>query len=73
MTTGYGFASLSRRDMMSKPMIVAVNGAGAYGGGVELILNADIVVASEKAKFGLPEVVRGVVAAQGGAELFIEC
>lgn len=65
LTTGHGFGALSRRHM-NKPMIAAVNGAGAYGGGVELILNADIVVASEKAKFGLPEVKRGVVAGQGG-------
>lgn len=57
---------------MSKPIIVAVNGAGAYGGGVELLLNADIVVASEKAKFALPEVIRGVVAGQGGTEVSIE-
>jgi enoyl-CoA hydratase/carnithine racemase len=46
-------------------MIAAVNG-GAYGGGVEMILNFDIVIASENAKFALPEVKRGVVAAQGG-------
>lgn len=47
-------------------MIAAVNGS-AYGGGVELILNCDMVVASEDAVFALPEVKRGVVASQGGA------
>ena len=46
-------------------MIAAVNG-GTYGGGTELVLNCDLVVASEGAKFGLPEVKRGVLAAQGG-------
>ncbi|KAK7458768.1 hypothetical protein VKT23_009773 [Stygiomarasmius scandens] len=59
-----GFASLSRRQM-SKPIIAAVNG-GAYGGGMEIVLNCDLVVASEDAKFALPEVKQGVVAAQGG-------
>lgn len=39
----------------------------AHGGGMELLLNCDIVVASEQAQFSLPEVKRGVVAAQGGA------
>lgn len=59
-----GFGSISRRQS-NKPIIAAVNG-GAYGGGVEMILNCDIVVASDDAKFALPEVKRGVVAAQGG-------
>lgn len=47
-------------------MVAAVNG-GAYGGGVELVLNCDLVVASEEAVFALTEVRRGVVAIQGGA------
>lgn len=59
-----GFGSLSRRQC-NKPIIAAVNG-GAYGGGVEMVLNSDIVIASEDAKFALPEVKRGVVPAQGG-------
>lgn len=46
-------------------MIAAVNGS-AYGGGVEMILNCDMVIASEDAVFALPEVKRGVLAAQGG-------
>lgn len=49
-------------------MIAAVNG-GAYGGGVELLLNCDLVIASELAQFALPEVKRGVIAAQGGAAI----
>ncbi|KAI0673640.1 enoyl-CoA hydratase/carnithine racemase [Trametes maxima] len=60
-----GFASISRRYGSSKPMIAAVNG-GAYGGGVEMILNCDLVIASEEAMLALPEVKRGVVAVQGG-------
>ena len=60
----HGFGGLSRRRSV-KPIIAAVNG-GAYGGGVEMVLNCDIVVASEGAKFALPEVKRGVVAIQGG-------
>lgn len=51
-------------------MIAAVNG-GAYGGGVEIVLNCDLVIASERAEFALPEVKRGVVAAQGGARYYI--
>ncbi|GLB43752.1 putative enoyl-CoA hydratase isomerase family protein [Lyophyllum shimeji] len=47
------------------PIIAAVPG-GAYGGGTEILLNCDIVVAAEGAKFALPEVKRGVVAIQGG-------
>ena len=60
----HGFGSLSRRQSI-KPIIAAVRG-GAYGGGVEMLLNCDLVVADEKAVFALPEVKRGVVAVQGG-------
>ncbi|KAF9011428.1 enoyl-CoA hydratase [Cyathus striatus] len=60
----HGFASISRRQSI-KPIIAAVHG-GAYGGGVELVLNCDLVLASRDAKFALPEVKRGVVATQGG-------
>ena len=53
---------------MSKPIIAAVNGM-AFGGGMEMILNCDLVIASDDAVFALPEVKRGVVAAQGGERL----
>jgi Enoyl-CoA hydratase/isomerase len=59
-----GFGSISRREL-SKPVIAAVNGV-AFGGAMEMILNCDLVIASDNAKFALPEVKRGVVAAQGG-------
>lgn len=61
----HGFGSISRRTTSSKPIIAAVNG-GAYGGGVEILLNCDLVIASEDATFALPEVKRGVAAVQGG-------
>ncbi|MGE9809457.1 enoyl-CoA hydratase-related protein [Janibacter sp. G1551] len=51
---------------LSKPTIVAVNGV-AVGGGLEIALAADLVVAAEHAVFGLPEVQRGLVAGAGGA------
>ncbi|KAL1743814.1 ClpP/crotonase-like domain-containing protein [Schizophyllum fasciatum] len=60
----HGFGSISRRQSR-KPMIAAVNG-GAYGGGTEIALNCDLVVAAQGAKFALPEVKRGVIAAAGG-------
>jgi len=50
----------------SKPLIAAVEGV-ALGGGVEMILCCDLVVASSKAAFGLPEVKRGLMPDFGGA------
>ena len=51
-----------------KPLIAAVEGY-ALAGGFELLLAADLVVAAETARFGVPEVKRGLVAAGGGAFL----
>jgi enoyl-CoA hydratase len=61
-----GFAGLVRRDF-PKPIVAAVNGA-AMGGGFEIVLACDLVVAARDAKLGLPEVKRSLVAA-GGALL----
>lgn len=51
-----------------KPVIAAVNGA-AVGGGLELVMSCDLVIAVETARFGLPEVKRGLYAAGGGTLL----
>jgi enoyl-CoA hydratase len=51
-----------------KPVIAAVNGA-AVGGGFELVLACDLAVAADTARFGLPEVKRGLLAAGGGTLL----
>lgn len=48
-----------------KPLIAAVEGR-ALGGGFEIALACDLIVAAEDAEFGLPEVRRGLVAAAGG-------
>jgi len=61
---GRGFAGLAERRP-AKPLIAAVEGA-AVAGGFEIVLACDLVVASETAVFGLPEVRRGLVAAGGG-------
>src|SRR6478736_1216965 len=59
-----GFAGVVTRDF-PKPIIAAVNGP-ALAGGFEIVLSCDLVVASETARFGIPEVKRGLMAAAGG-------
>ncbi|EMD65272.1 hypothetical protein GGP41_010190 [Bipolaris sorokiniana] len=59
-----GFGGLSRR-MGKKPVIAAVNGF-ALGGGFEIVLGCDMVVAAPHATFGLPEALRGIFAGAGG-------
>ena len=61
--TDNGFGAVSNRRG-KKPIIAAVNGV-CLGGGMEMVLNCDMVIAHEKAKFGLPEVKIGVVAIAG--------
>ena len=53
------------RRHRSKPLIAAVEGA-ALGGGFEVVLSCDLVVASKTAEFGLPEVKRSLVPICGG-------
>ena len=59
-----GFAGFTAYPR-TKPVIAAVNGA-ALGGGCEIVLACDLVVAAEDATFGLPEVKRGLFATSGG-------
>ncbi len=61
---GRGFAGLVQQRP-AKPLIAAVEGY-ALAGGFEIVLSCDLVVASDEAKFGLPEVRRGLVAGAGG-------
>jgi len=59
-----GFGGISRR-VGKKPIMAAVNGF-AFGGGFEIVLNCDLVVASPTATFALPEALRGIWAGAGG-------
>lgn len=60
-----GFAGLTARFDNPKPVIAAVNGV-AVGGGLEIALACDLIIASERASFGLPEPKRGLAALAGG-------
>lgn len=60
----WGFAGYVQH-VIDKPTIAAVNGT-ALGGGTELALASDLVIAEESTSFGLPEVKRGLIAAAGG-------
>jgi enoyl-CoA hydratase/carnithine racemase len=62
-----GFARFTGGDI-AVPIVGAAN-ATAVAGGFELLLGCDVVVASEAASFGLPEVKRGLYAAGGGVFL----
>ena len=59
-----GFAGIVERPP-AKPLIAAVEGT-AVAGGFEIVLACDLIVAADNARFGLPEVKRGLVAAGGG-------
>jgi enoyl-CoA hydratase/carnithine racemase len=60
-----GFGGLTARFDLAKPVIAAVNGV-ALGGGFELALACDIILAADSASFGLPEPTLGLVALAGG-------
>jgi enoyl-CoA hydratase len=61
---GRGFGGVTRAEVR-KPLIAAVEG-WALGGGFEMALACDLIVAGQDAKFGLPEVKRGLIAGEGG-------
>lgn len=62
--SAWGFGGIAQH-VIAKPLIAAVNGL-AYGGGLEIALSCDLVVASSASSFGLPEVKRGIIAGGGG-------
>jgi enoyl-CoA hydratase len=61
---GRGFAGITFSPPV-KPLIAAVEG-WALAGGCEVVLSCDLIIAAESAKFGIPEVKRGLAAAAGG-------
>jgi len=61
---GRGFGGIAERPP-NKPIIAAVEG-NALAGGFEIVLSCDLIVAAADARFGLPEVKRGLVAEAGG-------
>jgi crotonobetainyl-CoA hydratase len=60
-----GFGGISLRTSLSVPVIARVNGL-ALGGGMEMVLGADIVIAVDTARFGLPEAKVGRLPLDGG-------
>jgi enoyl-CoA hydratase len=65
-TSGF-IGTFARMASISKPMVAAVSG-WALGGGCELALACDLIVASASARFGQPEITIGVIPGAGGTQ-----
>ena len=63
--TGFGGLTNPRHNKITKPIIAAVNGH-CIGGGLEIAMSSDVIIASDTAQFGLPEAKRGIIAGAGG-------
>jgi enoyl-CoA hydratase len=67
MMIGDDFTDWGRMARITKPIIAAVSGF-ALGGGCEMAMQADMVVASESAQFGQPEITLGILPGAGGTQ-----